>query len=109
MLANKIGPVKKLKGPGRVFAFRLPKHPSDTLNFLIQGRAIVDVHFGRDFDGELFASTFAIMALDVLKTRDEQRPEPPYPRPSFHSLEELSQVLNEIYSLAELAASLPSS
>ena len=44
------------------------------------------------FRGEEVASTFAILAVEIVSSRGESLPVPPYPRPEFRALEELTVV-----------------
>jgi hypothetical protein len=104
-VARLAGPATKLPGPGRPFGFELPGGPcAGELVFVIQGRTTVEAHFAVPFRGGQAASTFAVLALDVRGLRGEPPPSPPYPRPEFHSLEELAAVLAEVYSLGCLVA-----
>jgi len=63
---------------------------------VIQGRTTVEAHFAVPFRGGQAASTLAVLASDVRRVRSEPPHEPPYPRPEFHSLEELAAVLAEV-------------
>ena len=106
-VARAAGPANRLPGPGRPFGFELPgEPPAGELVFVIQGRTTVETHFAVPFRSVQVAGTFAILALDVLGLRGEPPPSPPYPRPEFHSLEELAEVLAEVYRLGCLVAAV---
>ena len=103
------GPATKLPGPGRPFGFELPGGLTDSeLTFVIQNRTTVETHFAVPFRGAQAASTFAILALDATRIRGEQPPTPPYPRPQFHTLDELAAILAEVYSLGCLLVTVGS-
>ncbi len=98
--ARAAGPANKLPGPGRPFGFELPGGmAASELTFVLQNRTTIETHFVVPFRGGLEKSTFAILALDVTRIRGEQPPAPPYPRPEFHTLEELAAILAEVYAL----------
>jgi len=99
-VARPIGPVEKLPGPARAFRFELPwDRPGSNLEFIIQGGTTVEVGFSVWFRGFQVLGTFAILALAVVKSQGGEAPNPPCPRPEFHSIEELGQVLAGVYRL----------
>ncbi len=107
--ARAAGPATKLPGPGRPFGFELPGGLTDSkLTFVLQSRTTVGTHFAVPFRGAQAASNFAILALDATRIRGEQPPTPPYPRPEFHTLAELTAILAEVYSLGCLLLTLGS-
>jgi hypothetical protein len=99
-VARLAGAAVRLAGSSRSFGFELPgDQAASEFIFVIQGRTTVEVGFAFPFQGGEVASTFAILASDVSVMRGEPLLNPPYPRPEFHSLEELATVLDEVYSL----------
>lgn len=105
--ARAAGPATKFSGPGRAFAFELPGGPAaGELTFVVQGRTTIEAHFAVPYRGVEESSTFAILALDTSGIRGEQPPIPAYPRPEFHTLEELEAILAEVYSLGCLLVSV---
>lgn len=104
-VARMAGPATKMPGPGRPFGFGLPGGPAaGEFVFVIQGRTTVEAHFAVPFRGGQAANTFAVLASDVRRLQGEPPHDPPYPRPEFHTLEELAGVLAEVYRLGCLVA-----
>ena len=81
-------PLEKLSGPGSVY--KLLALPDGVgLNFIIQGRQIVETHFRIDADGITQEGSFAILCKGLLQVSGCESRTPPYPRPAFYSLDEL--------------------
>jgi hypothetical protein len=84
-------PLKKLGGPGTVFALGgLPDHVS--LNFIVHYRSLVDADFVVPFKEAQQQGAFAILCHEVLMWRGSPVPNPPYPLPDSHSIRELLDI-----------------
>jgi hypothetical protein len=69
--------------------------------FVIQNKAIVEFWFWLEASGRRIGSNYAVLACESAKLKRATVPEPPYPRPEFHSLEELRLILTECFDLAD--------
>ncbi|UXS03809.1 hypothetical protein [Agrobacterium tumefaciens] len=94
-------PLEKLRGPGSVYRhLSLPEGLS--LNFIIQGRSIVETHFSIETNGTRHESSFAILSKELTEFAGTAKHVPPYPRPAFYSLNELLGILQSFDELARL-------
>jgi hypothetical protein len=102
-ITQSIGALKKLKGPGRGFEFTERFPAEGHLSFLIQAHGTsTEVFWERDFRGARLGNNFAVLACDLKEDGGGPIPNPPYPRPTFHSLDELQMILSEIMRLAKI-------
>jgi hypothetical protein len=85
-------PLEKLRGPGSVYKL-LALPDGIALNLIIQQRTTVETHFNISSGETIRTGTFAILCKQILESNDEPVRSPPYPRPTFHSIEELIDIL----------------
>ena len=91
-------PLEKLRGPGS--AYRLLSLPNGiSLNFIIQGRSAIETDFTVPFSGTCQRGTFAILCNAASTINGGPAPRPPYPRPTFHSLDELIAIFRQFDGL----------
>lgn len=97
--------LRKLSGPGTVFQLGgLPEGVS--LNFIVQSRTTVETDFTVPFKGAQEGGTFAIVCNAALAHTRKSVPNPPYPRPESHSLEELLAIFQSFDALVRRLASV---
>ena len=91
-------PLTRLRDPGRVF--QLGGLPHDvSLNFIIQGGGTVETDLVVPWRGTPQRGTFAILCNQATGYSGNPLPDPPYPRPEFHSLDELLIVVQRFDTL----------
>lgn len=102
---SELGSIAKLKGPGSVFSVT-PQSPSVLgLSFVIQGRLTVELMLSWPEGETSSGSNFAVLASEVMAREGLPLPTPPYPRPNFHSLAELKQIVSVALAIAGAASS----
>ncbi len=100
-------PLTKLGGPGTVVRLGgLPEGVS--LDFIIQGRSTVDTIFDVPWRGQSECGRFAILCNLSTECSGNPLPDPPYPRPEFHSLDELLTILQRFDTLIRKLAAVVS-
>lgn len=97
-----LGEVKKLGGPGRVYVVRIPgQNAGMEFGFVIQGQGTsVEACLNFTDSEQVSGGNFVIMAFDAIKAEGKVMPNPPYPRPSFHSPSELREIVGFLLELA---------
>ena len=91
-------PLEKLRGPGSVYKLLgLPE--GIALKFIIQKRTSIETHFSVAIGEMARTGTFAILCKDILANNGEPARSPPYPRPTFHSVEEFIAILRSFDQL----------
>jgi hypothetical protein len=84
--------LEKLSGPGSVYKLlALPEGVG--LNFIIQGREIVETHFRINTAGIAEEGSFVVLSKDLLQVSGCENRTPPYPRPAFYSMDEFVDIL----------------
>jgi|APAra7269097289_1048552.scaffolds.fasta_scaffold07918_1 hypothetical protein len=97
-VANGTLQLKSLAGPGTVLQLvGLPEHIS--LNFIVQGRSSVETDFSVRFGDVIERGTFAVLCNVATTSTGGPVSNPPYPRPNFHSLEELIKIMCRLDTL----------
>lgn len=92
------GPLEKLRGPGSIY--RLLYLPDGVaLNVIIQQRTTVETHFSIPPEEAALTGTLAILCKEILENSGEPAHSPLYPRPTFHSEEELISILRGLDQL----------
>ncbi|MDF7773981.1 hypothetical protein P1X14_01875 [Sphingomonas sp. AOB5] len=91
-------PLEKLSGPGTVF--RLSSMPPETgLNVIVQSHGSVETDFSVTFAGAEERGTFALLCHSALGVAGKPVRNPPYPRPTCLSADELVQVMKRLEAL----------
>ncbi len=101
VLKNAEGKIEifKLKGPGAVYkAEGLPEGLG--LNYIVQSRTTVETHFQLNELKKDGLGTFAVLCFAVKEETKASKPNPPYPRPKAHTVEELIDVFVKLKHLA---------
>jgi hypothetical protein len=95
--------LKKLVGPGTVLQLgSLPE--SVSLNFIVQGCKSVETDFVVPYGNSIQRGTFAILCNAATSFAGDLLPNPPHPRPNFHSMDELIEIFGKFNNLVrELA------
>ncbi len=89
---------------GRAFEFRGVVHGVDTLQgFILQSGAIVEFWCSVHHASGKIGDTLAVLARAVLLHLRVPERTPPYPRPTYTSLDELEIVLKDCFLLADEA------
>ena len=89
----------KLKGPGSVYSVAgLPEGLE--LNYIIQSRTSVETSIHLNKLEKKGLGTFAILCLEIKENTSGNKPNPPYPRPHAHTLDELIEVFIKLKKLA---------
>ncbi|MCD4512193.1 hypothetical protein LQT97_13235 [Brucella pseudogrignonensis] len=96
-------PLEKLSGPGTVY--KLLGLPEDiALNFIIQGREIIETHFRISAEGIAQEGSFVVLSRDLLQVSGSGDRVPPYPRPAFYSMDEFMAILQDFDRLVRALA-----
>ncbi len=101
-----LGNVVKQKGPGRIYSITSPRL-SELLDFsfIIQGAStIIEPCLGLTEDNTRSGSNYAVLAFSANAEVGLSTPTPPYPRPSFLSLAEFSEVVAGALEIAVLVS-----
>lgn len=103
------GRVSLTQAAGASSVFELGALPKGvSLNFIVQGRTAVETDFAIRIGVNDVCCTFAVACHDAAKAAGLPTPDPPYPRPEFHSLEELIGIFEQLDGLIrKLAAAIP--
>ena len=99
-----LGNVSKLKGPGRIYEITAPKLlESVDFAFSIQGAgAVIEPCLGLTENGIRSGTNYAVLAFTASAEAKLPTPTPAYPRPYFHSLAELKEVVSAAFELSIL-------
>jgi hypothetical protein len=97
--------LSKLPGPGTVLQLD-GLLPSVMLRFILQGRCSVETDFSVNFDERVERGTLAVLAHAALLHSGAEALRPPYPRPEFHSIDELLVIFQKLGNLANAIASV---
>lgn len=90
--------IKELDGPGAVFQLTDAPEPL-AMNFIIQSRGSIETDFTVPFEADLQRATFATLCNAATLHAGKARSNPPYPRPTFLSVEELIAIFEKLRSL----------
>ena len=71
------------------------------MGFVIQKRSMVEFWFWVQQAGQRLGSNFAVIAFEATKASKRTIPSPPYPCPLFYTLDDLQEVLAELFGLAD--------
>jgi hypothetical protein len=72
------------------------------IGFVIQGRTTLEFWFWLEGPNDPVGENFAVIAHTATKFAGKKIPDPPYPRPLFHNLNELRLILAECFKLADM-------
>jgi hypothetical protein len=91
--------IAKLKGPGTCYDVQgLPG--TVFLRFIIQSRTTIETHFELSSVKKENVASFATMCLTAKDASGKEKPNPAYPRPEAHSLNELIEVFVKLRDLS---------
>jgi hypothetical protein len=74
--------------------------------FVIQKHSMVEFWFWLDQIGHRIGSNFSVIAYESAKWSGKLMPSPPYPKPEFHSENELRAILSDCFNLADDLSSI---
>jgi hypothetical protein len=77
------------------------KHGKLHVGFIIQKQTMLEYWFWVDQNDQRTGSNYAVIAYEAAKLAGKATPQPPYPRPEFHSVDELQLILAELFDLAD--------
>lgn len=97
--------LSKLAGPGTVLQLNELRQGA-MLRFLLQGRCCVETDFSVTFNSSIQRGTLAVLCHAALLQAGAEAHSPPYPRPEFHSMDELFEVFQKLGELAIVLADL---
>lgn len=99
-----VGSVSKLKGPGRVYEISAPRLVEAVdFAFIIQGAGtVIEPCLGLTENGARSGTNYSVLAFSANAAQQMPAPTPAYPRPFFHSLWELHEVVSAAFELAVL-------
>ncbi|WP_423393888.1 hypothetical protein [Burkholderia sp. LMG 21824] len=87
--------LSKLPGPGTVLQLH-DLSPGVMLRFILQGRRSVETDFSIQFDAGMERGTLAVLAHAAALHSGAEPHRPPYPRPEFHSTDELLAIFQKL-------------
>ncbi len=76
------------------------------VGFVVQKQAVLEFWFWIELPDRRLGSNYAVIAYESAKLMGRLLPQPPYPRPEFHSLDELRCILTECFDLADQLTSV---
>jgi len=99
-----LGSVSKLKGPGRIYEITAPELlDSVDFAFIIQGAGTyIEPCLGLTENSIRSGTNYAVLAFAANAEAGSPAHTPAYPRPSFHDLGELKEVVSAAFKLATL-------
>lgn len=97
--------LSKLPGPGTVLQLH-ELMPGVTLRFILQGRRSVETDFSVTFGAGTERGTLAVLSHAAALYSGAEPHRPPYPRPEFHSMDELLAIFQKLGILVNDIAKL---
>jgi hypothetical protein len=74
--------------------------------FILQGREVVEFWCSIDREGKPVGDNMTVLARGATLARGAMPPNPPYPRPVYRSVNELQEILAELFDLAGLVVAV---
>ncbi|NTZ04288.1 hypothetical protein [Burkholderia metallica] len=87
--------LSKLPGPGTVLQLH-ELSPGVMLRFILQGRRSVETDFSIQFGAGMERGTLAVLSHAAALHSGAEPHRPPYPRPEFHSADELLVIFQKL-------------
>lgn len=97
--------LSKLPGPGTVLQLH-DLLPGVALRFILQGRRSVETDFSIKFGAGIERGTLAVLSHAATLHSGVEPNRPPYPRPEFHSIDELLAIFQTLEILVNDIAKL---
>ncbi len=76
------------------------------IGFVVQKGNMVEFWFWVEQANQPLGSNYAVIAFEATKALKGATPNPPYPRPCFYTLDDLRDVLAELFGLADAMLTL---
>lgn len=76
------------------------------IGFVIQKQSMVEFWLWVEQGKQPLGSNYAVIAFEATKALKGAIPSPPYPRPLFYTLDELREILTELFGIADAMLTL---